>query len=636
MNVQKTKTLETGNKNIPGYMGKILRINLTKSESRIDEPEDSLLRKYIGGAALGIKYIYDEVPPGVSWSDPDNRIFIGTGPLGGTRVGGSGSITVVTKGALTNGLASTQANGYFGAFLRFSGFDAIVLEGASSAWKYLYIHDGMVEFRDASQLAGKDTFEVDAAIKKELNKGERNVSILSIGPAGENLVKFACILTDLGHAAAHNGVGAVLGSKKVKAIVVERGKKPIPAYDKEALTKAAKAILSNTLAGPYGSTTFIEGTVGMVVTGTKVFLNVPVKNYTSNVNWMTDAVLDTYTYKNIHSRFKAKPNPCWACTAKHCHMMEIDEGKYKGRVFEEPEYEGMAACSTAVGVEDVTMTLVLASEIDRLGLDANESGWVMAWAIECYEKGLLTGKDTDGLELTWGNGEALMSLLKKTAHREGFGNILAEGVMRAAERVGGKARELAIHTMKGNTPRGHDHRVVWFEQFDTIVSNTGTLESHLMAPFKLLGLSPDYDKFDPEAISTLVAKVKGAMLFEDSMVTCRYNSSTALDLLCQAVNAATGWDLDVAEAMAIGKRAANMARAFNIRHGIDAALDAPSPRYGSTLTDGPSAGKGIIPHLRQMLKNYYREMGWDEQSGKPLPQTLSNLGLDFVIPDLWK
>jgi aldehyde:ferredoxin oxidoreductase len=260
----------------------------------------------------------------------------------------------------------------------------------------------------------------------------------------------------------------------------------------------------------------------------------------------------------------------------------------------------------------------------------------MAWAIECYEKGLLTGKDTDGLELTWGNGEALMSLLKKTAHREGFGNILAEGVMRAAERVGGKARELAIHTRKGNTPRGHDHRVVWFEQFDTIVSNTGTIEAQLMAPFKLLGLSPNYDKFDPEAISTMVARVKGAMLFEDSLVTCRYNSSTALDLLCQAVNAATGWDLDVAEAMAVGKRAANMARAFNIRHGIDAALDAPSPRYGSILTDGPSAGIGIMPHLDRMLKNYYREMGWDEQSGKPLPETLSNLGLDFIIPDLWK
>ena len=388
---------------------------------------------------------------------------------------------------MTNGIASTQANGFFGAFLKFSGFDALILQGKASNWTYLYIHDGTVEFRDASHLVGMNTFEVDGAIKKELNKGEREISVLSIGPAGENLVKFACILTDLGHVAAHNGVGAVMGSKKVKAIVTERGKKAVPVYDKEALSKAAKSLLNNTLNGPYGHTTFVEGTVGMIPTGTKVFRNVPVKNYTSNVNTMTDEILDTYTCKNIRSKFKAKLSPCWACTATHCHMMEIPDGKYAGRVFEEPEYEGMAACSTAVGVEDVTMTVILASEIDRLGLDANETGWVMAFAIECFEKGLLTLKDTSGLKLTWGNGEALMSLLNMIARREGLGNILAEGAMRAAQQVGGKARELAIHTMKGNTPRGHDHRVVWFEQFDTIVSNTSTVEAQMMAPFKLLG-----------------------------------------------------------------------------------------------------------------------------------------------------
>lgn len=628
------KTITAVNPITPGYTGKILRINLEKKESTHDIFESNYLRKYIGGATLGIKYIYDEVPPGVVWSDPENRLFLGTGPLGGTRVGGSGSTAVVTKGALTEGIASSQANGFFGAFLRQSGFDAIILQGAASDWTYLYIHEGGVEFRDAGHLVGKTTFETDAVIKKELNKGERAVSILSIGPAGENLVRFACVFSDLGHIAAHNGVGAVMGSKKIKAIVTERGKTSVPLYDREALSKAAKALLSNTLNGPYGHTAFIEGTVGMVVTGTKVFRNVPVRNYTTNVNTMTDEVLDTYTCKNIRSMFNAKPNPCWACTAKHCHMMEVTSGKYAGRVFEEPEYEGMAACSTAVGVEDVTMTVVLASEIDSLGLDANESGWLMAWAIECYEKGLLTRKDTDGLELKWGDGEALMSLLNRTARREGFGNILAEGVMRAAQSVGGKARELAIHTMKGNTPRGHDHRVVWFEQFDTIVSNTGTLETQLMAPYKLLGLPMDYDKFDPETVSTMVAKTKGAMLFEDSMVTCRYNTSTALDLLCQAVNAATGWDLDVPEAMAVGRRAANIARAFNLRHGIGAELDAPSPRYGSTLTDGPSAGKGIMPHLDGMLRNYYSLMGWDE-SGKPLPETLNNLGLDFIVPHLW-
>ena len=254
--------------------------------------------------------------------------------------------------------------------------------------------DGIAELRDASHLVGMNNFDLDVAIKKELQKKEHEVSVLSIGPAGENLVKFACLFTDRGHIAAHNGVGAVMGSKKLKAIVVERGKNTIPLYDKEALAKAAQAILDNTLNSAYGKTSFIEGTVGMVVMGTKVFKDIPVKNYTTSISPMTDEVLNTYTCSNIRTRFKAKPDPCWACRAKHCHMMEIPDGKYAGRVFEEPEYECMAACSTVVGVEDVTMSLVLASEIDSLGMDVNEAGWVMGFAIECYEKGIWTRKDT--------------------------------------------------------------------------------------------------------------------------------------------------------------------------------------------------------------------------------------------------
>jgi len=257
--------------------------------------------------------------------------------------------------------------------------------------------------------------------------------------------------------------------------------------------------------------------------------------------------------------------------------------------------------------------------------------------MECYEKGILTKKDTDGLEMTWGNSEAIMAMLNKIATRQGFGNILAEGVMRAARHIGGQAPNLAIHTMKGNTPRSHDHRNAWPELFDTAVSNTGTLEAHSGAPLKLLGLPETYDKFDPVAISTIIAKIKGAMLFEDSLVTCRFNTSTALGLLCQAVNAATGWDMDVPEAMSVGRRAANLARAFNLRHGIvGAELDAPSMRYGSTRHDGIAAGIGIMPHWDKMLHNYYNLMGWDDKIGKPLPETLKNLGLDFVIPQLWQ
>jgi len=314
-------------------------------------------------------------------------------------------------------------------------------------------------------------------------------------------------------------------------------------------------------------------------------------------------------------------------------MMEIGEGKYKGRQVEEPEYELMAAFSCLVGIDDVTTTILLANEVDRLGMDGNETGWIIAWLMECYENGILKKKDLDGLEMRWGDAEAVMSMLHRIAKRQGFGNILAEGIMRASKHVGEEAAKMAIYTKKGNTPRGHDHRVMWLELFDTCVSNLGTLEAHIAAPLKLLGLPENYDPFDPIAISTIDAKIKGAMVFEDSLVTCRFNTSTALDLLSEAVNASTGWSINVEEAMKIGKRAVNLARIFNLRAGIGPELDAPSERYGSTPTDGLAQGKGIMEHWNEMLKNYYRLMGWDEK-GKPLPETLRNLDIGFAVKDL--
>jgi aldehyde:ferredoxin oxidoreductase len=618
---------------IYGYNGKILRVDLTRGKISHDELDEATLRKYIGGAALGIKYIYDEVPPETDWASPENRLFLGTGPLGGTRIGGSGSICVVAKGAMTNGMASTQANGFLGAFLRFNGYDGIIFQGAAKKWSYLYIHDGKAEIKDAGHLLGKSTMDTETTLKNELKKGEHQASVMSIGPAGENLVRFACMVADGGHVAAHNGVGAVMGSKKLKAIVIDRGTAAVPLKDKETLSIVAKELLANALSDKMNSQTHREGTVGGVVFSTPMGM-APVKNYSTNVHVIAPEKLQMYTAQNIRETFKAKPSPCWACTARHCHKMEVPEGKYKGRIVEEPEFEGMSSCSSLMGISDMITTVVLTSEIDRLGFDVNEIGWLMAWVMECYEKGYLTKKDTDGLEMKWGNSEAILTLMNKTARREGFGNVLAEGVMRAARKIGGEAAKIGIHTMKGNTPRSHDHRVMWQEMFDTCVSNTGTLESHSAAPLKLLGLSPVYEKFDPEVISTVVAKIKGAMVFEDSLVTCRFNTINAVDILCRAVNAATGWDMDLQEAMRVGKRAVNLARVYNLRAGIKAELDAPSARYGSTLADGPFTGKGIMPHWEKMVRNYYKNMGWGEDTGKPLPETLKALELDAVIAQL--
>jgi aldehyde:ferredoxin oxidoreductase len=568
----------------------------------------------------------------VEWNSPENRIYLGAGPLSGSRIGGSGTIAGVTKGALTNGMTSTQANGFFGAFLRFCGFDAMIIQGQADSWVYLYIHDGKVEIKDASHLLGQTTFDVEHLIKAELNKKEKEMSVISIGPAGENLVRFACLVADGGHVASHNGIGAVLGSKRVKAIAVERGANTLAFKDRDALSRLSKEFQDRMLAHPMNSATSREGTVGGVVMSIKGGM-LPVKNYTTGIFNIEPQKLETYTCQNIRTVFKAKPNPCWACTAKHCHTMEAPEGKYAGRELEEPEYEGMAAFSSLVGVDDVVATVILANEADRLGMDVNESGWVMAFLMECYEKGVIPKKDFEGLVMTWGNSEALMEMMNRVANRQGIGNIGAEGVMRAAQKIGGEAVKFAIHTQKGNTPRSHDHRVMRMEQFDTSVSNLGTLEAHApSAPLKLLGMPENYDAFNPEVLPVVNARIKGAMVFEDSVVTCRFQTTGQLDPHCQALKASTDWDFDIPALMTVGKRAVNLARVFNIRHGIDPKLDAPSMRYGSTPLDGPAAGRGVLPDWDRMMKIYYKAMGWDENTGKPLPETLKSLDLDFLIP----
>ena len=244
-------------------------------------------------------------------------------------------------------------------------------------------------------------------------------------------------------------------------------------------------------------------------------------------------------------------------------------------------------------------------------------------------KGDITKQDTDGIEMTWGNVKAAKKMLEKISKRAGFGNVLAEGVKRAAEQIGEEATNLAVCTKKGNAPRSHDHRFRWYEMFDTCVSNTGSIEVHL-ADFGMTELTgPDR----PIEISTAVANTKGWMSFEDSMVVCRFNTHSNLIFLSRAVSAATGWDLTLDEALDIGFRVINLLRLFNFRHGLDVALEAPSPRYSSTPVDGPVQGKGIAEHFEWMKRNYWRLMGWDEETGKPLLETLKRLGLESLIAD---
>jgi aldehyde:ferredoxin oxidoreductase len=612
-----------------GYSRKFVRVNLTEGRVVDEIVDEATLRKYLGGTGIGAKYLYEEVPPNVRWSDPENRLILASGPLGGTRIGGSGSYSVVTKGPLTNGATSTQANGFLGAYLRFSGFDGIIIHGASPGWVYLHIDEDSAQLRDASALLGKDTYETEELIKKQLGKKEREMSVASIGPAGENLVKFAGIFSDFGHSASHNGSGAVLGSKKLKAIAVARGKKTVEVKDKAKLVVIAHDLLDD--VRNLTRNVFDWGTIWANIEAYKDHW-LPVKNYTTNEWDISNQKLLKFGAEYIRERFEPRPHFCWACQIHHCYMIRIPDGPYAGLVAEEPEYEQFAAWGPEIGQTDACAAIMLSNEVDRLGMDTNEASWVIGLAMECYEKGILTKQQTSGLEMTWGNVEAAKAMLDMITKREGIGDILAEGAMRAAQRIGAEAVNFAIHTRKGNTPRSHDDRARRWEQFDICVSNTGTLENLL--PEFYSSLHPTADEW--KELSTTEAKTKGRMLLDDSMVTCRFNTRTNLELLSQAVSAVTGWDFTWQEAVDVGYRIVNLLRAFNIRHGLNADLDYPSIRYGSAPPDGPWKGVRMMPYWDKMLRNYYKEMGWDEDTSKPLPETLRKYGLEYVIKDLWE
>ena len=609
---------------VGGYMGKVLRVDLSREQISEESPDSETLRKYIGGTGMGTKYLYEEVPPGVEWSDADNRIMFFAGPLSGTRVSGTGNFSVVSKGPMTNMAGTTQANGYFGAFLKFAGFDGIVVQGKANRWLYLHIHDGTAELCDAKHLEGKDTWETEDIIKKGLR---RQSSVFGIGPAGENLVRFAAVVGDHGHVAAHNGMGAVMGSKKLKAIVTERARRTITLADPTRLTKLAKALIEHaqktmpTLAA-WGTA---AGFPMLYRSGA-----LPVKNYTTNIFPNPEKFGGEY----LRTHFKATPTTCWACRISHCRMTEVTEGPYTGFVGEEPEYEGLAAMSSVIGQTDPGATVMLGNQVDRLGMDINESGYLIGWLMECSEKGLLKKEDLDGINMGWGNAESTLEMLKRIAHRQGSGNLWAEGVKRAAEKIGGEAINCAVYTLKGASPRGHDHRARWNELIDTCLSNTGTVEVGPGIPVaKEMGLSPVHDLYDAMEISTMNAKVNGRRLLEDSLVVCFFCAHD-LQITVDTLNAVTGWEFDVQGAMDVGRRIVNQLRVFNFRHGLTKEIEAPSVRYSSTPVDGPAQGKSIMPHWEALRSNYYQHMGWDPNTGKPLLETLERLGLAHIFPDL--
>ena len=615
----------------PGYAGQLLRVNLSTGKTWAQPWGEDEQRDWVGGVGIGAKVLWEEVPAKAHWDHPENRLVLATGPLAGLPVWGTGGLTVVTRGALTDGGTSTQANGFFGANIKSSGYDAIVVQGQARQWVYLYINDDTVELRDARHLLGKDTWETQQALEQELGLAGHRLSVYCIGPAGEHRVRFAAIHGDYGHVASKNGVGAVMGVKRLKAVAIVRGTRALAAHDTRGLFQAADDIAHDLKTDPSAATLYRWGTLPGVSNLYKLGA-LPIKNYSTS---LTDVDMSQWDAPKLRHGFDHRGHQCNACGMHHCHIQVIGKGKYAGQQVDEPEYEGWSGAGWTLGITDKEGITWLNTQIDRACVDVNEFGWVCGWVMECMEKGYLTEEQV-GFRLTFGDAEGAYRLLQMISHRQGFGDVLAEGVKRASEQVGGEAAKCAVYTKKGASPRGHDHRGRWDEMLDTCTSSNGTMESANPTFPTEIGQPARIQPFDGEQVARLTGGILGRRHFEDSLGGCSFTFRTRIENLARALSAATGWTYQLEDALRFGRRTAAILRAFNLRCGIGPEVEYPSERYGSQPVDGPAKDHNVMAQWERMLDVWYETVGYDRATGRPKPETLKKLGLDALSKELWK
>jgi aldehyde:ferredoxin oxidoreductase len=416
-------------------------------------------------------------------------------------------------------------------------------------------------------------------------------------------------------------------------VAIVRGSKSLSAADPRGLFQAAEDVAEELQHDPSTRSLYEYGTLPGV-SGLSRLGALPIKNYTTNV--VPDGVdMDKWTAQGLRNGFDHRGHQCSACGMHHCHTQVIPSGPHAGDIVDEPEYEGWSGAGWATGCTDPVATSWLNTQIDRACVDVNEFGWLIGWVMECQEKGYITKEQLGGLEVKWGDAEAANQLLQMIIRREGFGDILAEGVKRASEHVGGPAADCAIYTLKGDTPRGHDHRARWEEMLDTCTGSSATLDSGPAVLPNELGLPARINPFDPEAVARQVGGTRGRRHFEDSLGTCIFTTRTQIATMCRVLSAASGWDYTLDEAMTFGRRTVTLLRLFNLRCGITPDLEKPSKRYGSVPVDGPAQGQDVMANWDRMISTWYETVGYDPETGRPWPDTLEQLGLGYLIPEVW-
>ena len=612
-----------------GYAGRILRINLTKNQKKIQHTENQLIKKFLGGRGLNSKRLYDEVPKNVKPLSPQNKLIFATGPLVGTAFPLGARFNVSAKSPLTGILGDSNAGGHFASEMKFAGYDQIIIEGKSRKPIYIFIEDQEVQVIDAKHLIGKDTYETTETIKNDL--GNRAIQVAAVGPAAENRVLYAGIFANLTRPAARTGMGTVMASKNLKAVAI-KGTGSIEVADPKRFWKIVEDIREETYVHPQYWPRRVMGTTRILMLADELgFL--PTRHFTS----ATFEHAAEVSGEKLAREYNVKNRACFSCIVPCSRIYVIREGEYAGLYGEGPEYEALSSFTARVGNPNLNLALKAIDLANRLGLDVITTAECISWAMELYERGNLTKNETEGLELTWGNGEAILALVEKIAHRKEFGNLLADGVKKASEKLG-KGEDIAFH-VKGLEIIQADPRGLKGYGLGYAVASRGA--DHLRSePFIELSDNPKKGKemFDiPEATLRLAYKGKGRLIryFEnwcaiiDSLEVCK-NLAENMELLpfnraAEITKAATGINFTKEKMFEIGERIINLERAYLVREGIRRRDDYLPARFlKEPLPNGHS--KGAVHEIEPMLNEYYEQRGWDE-SGVPTENTLSKLGL---------
>ena len=621
---------------IYGYAGKLLRINLSTKEFKISELEGKLTRAYLGGRGLNVARLYHEVPPGIDPLSPENKLIFGVGPIVGTGYPLGNRLNVTAKSPQTGILGDSNVGGHFAPELKYAGFDQMIIEGRSNKPVYIYIQNGIVEIRDANGLWGMTVTRAYEAIRREV--GDPRVQIAVIGPAAENLVKFSGIFFNRSRPAARTGLGTVMASKNLKAIAV-KGDGYVEIAKPELFEKIVEEIEIEVYTHEQYWPRRIMGTTRILMAANKIGI-LPGKHFTEPE---TPHAFDVSGEK-LALKYNVKNRACFSCIVP-CSRIFILKRIGEAFISEGPEYEALAGMTVRIGNRDLEKALKAIEAANNLGMDIISLSEVISWAMELYSKGLLNREEVGELKLEWGNMEAVMELLEDIAYRRRFGDILADGVSAAAEKLG-KGFDIAFHVkrleMIQADPRGLKGYGLGFA-----VSTRGA--DHLRSePFIELSDNPEVGLKmfgEPEATLRLGVKGKGKLVayyenicaLVDSLGVCK-NLAENMNILdywkiSRLIEAITGMDVTPMEVEAIGERIINLERIYDIREGVRREQDTLPERFlKEPLKIGTSAGHVI--ELESMLEEYYNVRGWDKKTGIPTAKKLEELDLKDVLEEL--